>query len=109
MQWVCLRTNYCNWKVVDYCTGALAAGATGDKGAILLISNPGIANGVAGLSGGASYQSAVDRGLLWLRRDEVVQPYGLKVSEVVQAVSDLRNRLDGPLVRFLPIIREMLV
>jgi hypothetical protein len=45
-------------------------GATGDKGSILLVSNPGVANCISGLAGAASAQGAVDRHFLWQRRWE---------------------------------------
>eukprot|EP00898_Chlorokybus_atmophyticus_P005794 jgi/Chlat1/6215/Chrsp44S05750 len=72
-------------------------GATGDTGSILLCSNPGIAAGVAGLATSASYQSAVDRMMIWERRNETVHPYGVSVSDFVLAVSNHRDSLDGPL------------
>eukprot|EP00898_Chlorokybus_atmophyticus_P007080 jgi/Chlat1/7373/Chrsp6S07411 len=59
-----IRFLLCTWAVEEI-------GATGDKGSILLISNPGLADAMARLAGSASYQSA--------------------------KVSDLRNFLDGPL------------
>lgn len=65
---------------------------------MLLVTNPGVQAGIGGLAGGAAYQSAIDRHLLWQRRNETVQPFGLPVWRVVQAISDLRDRFDGPLV-----------
>eukprot|EP00898_Chlorokybus_atmophyticus_P002674 jgi/Chlat1/3407/Chrsp23S03813 len=54
-------------------------GAAGDKGCILLMSNPGLADAVAGLACSASYQSAVDRQLLWDRRSFTIEEYSLRV------------------------------
>lgn len=72
-------------------------GSTGDKGSVLLVSNPGIANAIGGLAGSASFQSGVDRLMLWQRRNETVEPFGVSVEVMVQAISDLRDNLDGPL------------
>eukprot|EP00879_Flechtneria_rotunda_P017454 GHRR01018292.1.p1 GENE.GHRR01018292.1~~GHRR01018292.1.p1 ORF type:complete len:412 (-),score=113.53 GHRR01018292.1:398-1633(-) len=71
-------------------------GATGDKGCILLVTNPGVANGISGLATSASYQSGVDRHFLWQRRNESVPEYNMTVHEVVMAISNYRNELDGP-------------
>jgi hypothetical protein len=71
-------------------------GATGDKGSIALVSNPGIANAIAGLATSASYQSGVDRHMMWLRRNETVEPFGVSLHDMVQAISNLRDDLDGP-------------
>lgn len=68
------------------------------QGCILLVSNPGVADGISGLACGASYQSAVDRHLLWQRRNETVIPYNIPVWVAVQNISNLRNDLDGPAV-----------
>eukprot|EP00879_Flechtneria_rotunda_P021060 GHRR01022186.1.p1 GENE.GHRR01022186.1~~GHRR01022186.1.p1 ORF type:complete len:280 (-),score=73.94 GHRR01022186.1:2206-3045(-) len=73
-------------------------GATGDKGCILLVTNPGVANGISGLATSASYQSGVDRHFLWQRRNESVPEYNMTVHEVVMAISNYRNELDGPAV-----------
>lgn len=72
-------------------------GATGDKGVTLLVTNPGIANAVAGLATSASYQSGVDRAMMWMRRNETVAPFGVTLEEMVAKISDLRDGLDGPL------------
>jgi hypothetical protein len=72
-------------------------GATGDKGVTLLVTNPGIANAVAGLATSASYQSGVDRAMMWMRRNYTVKPFGVTVEEMVAKISDLRDGLDGPL------------
>eukprot|EP00898_Chlorokybus_atmophyticus_P004985 jgi/Chlat1/5488/Chrsp36S05462 len=85
-----IRFLLCTWLVEEI-------GATGDKGCILLMSNPGLADAVSGLACSASYQSAVDRQLLWDRRNFTIEEYGLRVFEVVQAASHLRNSLDGPI------------
>lgn len=71
-------------------------GATGDKGCILLASNPGVSNAISGLATSASYQSGVDRHHLWMRRNETVPEYGMTVHEIVMAISNYRDDLDGP-------------
>ncbi len=70
----------------------------GDQGSVLLASNPGVAAAIGGLAGGAAYQSAVDRHLLWQRRNETVEPYNVTVAQFVEGISSLRDRYDGPLV-----------
>eukprot|EP00898_Chlorokybus_atmophyticus_P007505 jgi/Chlat1/7756/Chrsp66S07223 len=67
-----IRFLLCTWLIDEI-------GATGDKGCILLMSNPGLADAVSGLAGSASYQSAVDRQLLWERRNYTIEAYGLRV------------------------------
>eukprot|EP00775_Hariotina_reticulata_P002749 gene2749-3044_t len=71
-------------------------GATGDKGCILLVVNPGVSNAISGLATSASYQSGVDRHHLWQRRNETLPEYNMTVQEVVLAISNLRDELDGP-------------
>ncbi|KAF6253913.1 ferritin-like domain-containing protein [Scenedesmus sp. NREL 46B-D3] len=71
-------------------------GSTGDKGCILLVSNPGVANAISGLATSASYQSGVDRHFLWQRRNETVPEYNMTVQEIVLAISNYRDELDGP-------------
>lgn len=70
-------------------------GATGDKGCILLATNPGVANAISGLATSASYQSGVDRHFLWQRRNETVPEYNMTVQEIVLAISNYRDELDG--------------
>jgi len=74
-------------------------GATGNKGLIGLISNPVIANAVAGLATSATAQAAVQRMLLWQRRDEIVEPFGETAQQVFARVSAYRDSMDGPMVR----------
>eukprot|EP00898_Chlorokybus_atmophyticus_P006561 jgi/Chlat1/6906/Chrsp52S06634 len=88
-----IRFLMCTWLVEGNGTRL----ATGDKGCILLMSNPGLADAVSGLACPASYQSAVDRQLLWDRHNYTIEEYGLRVFEVVQAASNLRNSRDGPI------------
>jgi hypothetical protein len=52
------------------------------QGCILLASNPGVANCIAGLAGAASYQSGIDRHFLWQRRNETVPEYNMTVHQV---------------------------
>ncbi len=73
--------------------------ATHIQGVTLLVTNPGIANAIAGLATSASYQSGVDRAMLWMRRNHTVEPFNVTVEEMVAKSSDLRDKLDGPLVR----------
>lgn len=54
----------------------------GMQGCILLVSNPGVSNAIAGLATSASYQGGVDRHHLWLRRNETVPEYGMTVHQV---------------------------
>lgn len=49
---------------------------------MLLASNPGVSNCIAGLAGAASYQSGVDRHFLWQRRNETVPEYNMTVHQV---------------------------
>ncbi|KAK9837750.1 hypothetical protein WJX74_004245 [Apatococcus lobatus] len=71
-------------------------GATGNKGLAGLISNPVLANGVAGLATSATAQATVERVLLWERRNNIVQPFGETVQQVFSRISALRDALDGP-------------
>eukprot|EP00878_Enallax_costatus_P000877 GHUV01001004.1.p1 GENE.GHUV01001004.1~~GHUV01001004.1.p1 ORF type:complete len:475 (+),score=107.17 GHUV01001004.1:451-1875(+) len=70
-------------------------GSTGDKGCILLASNPGVSNAISGLATSASYQSGVDRHFLWQRRNETVPEYGMTVHEIVMGISNYRDEMDG--------------
>lgn len=71
-------------------------GATGNKGLIGLITNPVLANGVAGLATSATAQATVERVILWELKDEIIEPFGETVLQVFARVSALRDRLDGP-------------
>lgn len=71
-------------------------GATGNKGLIGLISQPVIANGVAGLATSATAQATVERMLLWRMQDKIIEPFGETVLEVFARVSAYRDRMDGP-------------
>lgn len=57
-----------------------------------------MANAIAGLACAASYQSGIDRHFLWERRNETVASYNMSVADMVQAISNLRDDLDGPAV-----------
>ncbi|KAI7837656.1 hypothetical protein COHA_008518 [Chlorella ohadii] len=52
----------------------------------------------AGLAGSANYQSAADRYILWERRDEMVPEFNVTVTEFMDALSALRQRLTGPVL-----------
>eukprot|EP00891_Asterochloris_glomerata_P009604 jgi/Astpho2/9604/Aster-03876 len=73
-------------------------GATGNKGLIALLSNPVLANGVAGLATSATAQAAIERSLLWRMRNATVEPFGETVQQVFSRVSVARDELDGPQV-----------
>lgn len=72
-------------------------GATGNKGLAGLISNPVIANGVAGLATSATAQATVERFVLWTLRNEIVTPFNETVSQVFARMSAFRDLLDGPI------------
>lgn len=74
-------------------------GATGNKGLAGLISNPVIANGVAGLATSATAQATVERFVLWTLRDTIVAPFNETVTQVFARLSALRDELDGPAVQ----------
>jgi hypothetical protein len=70
------------------------------QGAILLASNPGIANVIAGLASVASYQNGVTRHMLWERRNQSVAGYtNMSVADMVAAITSYQDTLDGPNVR----------
>ncbi|GAQ87523.1 hypothetical protein KFL_003580160 [Klebsormidium nitens] len=71
-------------------------GATGDKGVAVLLQNATLRDGAAGLAVSAGYQASSQRFYLWQNRDVIVQPFGVSVAEVVQAISNYRDSLDGP-------------
>jgi hypothetical protein len=70
-------------------------GATGNKGLAGIISNPVIANGVAGLATSATAQATIQRFVLWTLRDAIIQPFGETVTQAFARVSALRDELDG--------------
>ncbi|KAK9915059.1 hypothetical protein WJX75_004249 [Coccomyxa subellipsoidea] len=71
-------------------------GATGNKGLTGLLTNPVLANGVAGLATSATAQATVQRMLLWERRNNTVAPFNETVQQVFARISALRDSLDGP-------------
>ncbi|DBA90435.1 TPA: hypothetical protein ACH3X1_003706 [Trebouxia sp. C0004] len=71
-------------------------GATGNKGLVGIISNPVLANGVAGLATSATAFAAVERTLLYQMRNATVEPFGETVQQVFARISALRDSLDGP-------------
>lgn len=71
-------------------------GATGDKGVTVLLQNATMRDGAAGLAVSAGYQASTQRFILWQNRNVIVQPFGRPVSDIVQAISNYRDALDGP-------------
>jgi hypothetical protein len=68
-------------------------GVTAYKGASPLITNPGFLEAAAGILAVEAYHAGEIRTLLYSQRDVVVQ--SLKVSQIVQAISDLRGSVGG--------------
>ncbi|KAK9826220.1 hypothetical protein WJX74_000769 [Apatococcus lobatus] len=73
-------------------------GATGNKGLTSLLSNPVIADGVAGLATTATAFAAVERYLLFQRRNNIVYPTNETVAQVFARLSAYRDLYDGPQV-----------
>ncbi|KAK9834043.1 hypothetical protein WJX81_005369 [Elliptochloris bilobata] len=71
-------------------------GAIGNRGVISLVTNPVLANGVAGLATSASTFAGIERFLLYQMRKDIVKPFGETVQKVFARVSALRDSLDGP-------------
>jgi hypothetical protein len=69
-------------------------GVTAYKGASPLITNPGYLEAAAGILAVEAYHAGEIRTLLFSQRNEVAAA-GLKVSQVVQAISDLRGSVGG--------------
>ena len=69
-------------------------GVTAYKGASPLITNPGYLEAAAGILAVEAYHAGEIRTLLYSQRD-VVAAAGLKVSEIVQAISNLRGSVGG--------------
>ena len=68
-------------------------GVTAYKGAARLLTNKDFLEAAAGILAVEAYHAGEIRTLLYSQRDVVVQ--GLKVSQIVQAISDLRDTLGG--------------
>ena len=68
------------------------------QGLVGLLSNPVLANGVAGLATSATAFAAVERTLLYQMRNATVEPFGETVQQVFARISALRDSLDGPQV-----------
>ncbi len=71
------------------------------QGLVGLLSNPVLANGVAGLATSATAFAAVERTLLYQMRNATVAPFGETVQQVYARISALRDSLDGPQVSLL--------
>ena len=71
------------------------------QGLVGLLSNPVLANGVAGLATSATAFAAVERTLLYQMRNATVAPFGETVQQVFARISALRDSLDGPQVSLL--------
>jgi Ferritin-like domain len=69
-------------------------GVTAYKGASPLITNPAYLEAAAGILAVEAYHAGEIRTLLYSQRD-VVAAAGLKVSQIVQAISDLRGSVGG--------------
>ena len=69
------------------------------QGLVTLLSNPVIADAVAGLATSATAFAAVERVLLFQMRNATVAPFGETVQQVFSKISALRDSLDGPQVR----------
>ena len=68
-------------------------GVTAYKGAAPLITNPGFLEAAAGILAVEAYHAGEVRTLLYSQKDVVVQ--NLKVSDIVQAISNLRGKVGG--------------
>ncbi|KAK9823094.1 hypothetical protein WJX72_000228 [[Myrmecia] bisecta] len=69
-------------------------GVTAYKGAAPLISNPAYLGAAAGIMAVEAYHAATVRTLL-LGAANIVTPYGVNVTDVVSAISALRNKVGG--------------
>ena len=72
-----------------------------EQGLIGILTNPVLANAVAGLATSATAQATIERGLLWDRRDAVIEPFGESAQQVFARVSAYRDSMDGDQVRLL--------
>jgi Ferritin-like domain len=68
-------------------------GVTAYKGAAKLVTNPDYLEAAAGILGVEAYHAGIVRTLLYQNRTTVAA--GLKVEQIVQAISDLRDAVDG--------------
>lgn len=64
-----------------------------------MLQNATMRDGAAGLAVSAGYQASSQRFILWQNRNVIVQPFNVTVAEVVQAISNYRDSLDGTAVR----------
>jgi Ferritin-like domain len=69
-------------------------GVTAYKGAAPLITNPAYLEAAAGILGVEAYHAGIVRTLLYQNRSTVAAA-GLKVEQIVAAISDLRDAVDG--------------
>jgi len=69
-------------------------GVTAYKGAAPLVTNPAFLEAAAGILGAEAYHAGIIRTLLHQNRG-VTAAAGLKVEAIVQAISDLRDSVDG--------------
>jgi Ferritin-like domain len=70
-------------------------GVTAYKGAAPLITNPAYLEAAAGILGVEAYHAGIVRTLLYQSRSTVAAA-GLKVEQIVQAISDLRDAVNAP-------------
>ncbi|MFC4455483.1 ferritin-like domain-containing protein [Deinococcus sonorensis] len=69
-------------------------GVTAYKGAARLITNPDYLEAAAGILAVEAYHAGEIRTLLYGQKD-VKTPYGVTVAQLIQAISDLRDAVDG--------------
>jgi hypothetical protein len=70
-------------------------GVTAYKGAAPLVTNPAFLEAAAGILAVEAYHAGIVRTLLYQNRTTVAAA-GLRVEQIVQAISDLRDSVDGP-------------
>lgn len=73
-------------------------GCCGVQGVAVLLQNATLRDGAAGLAVSAGYQASAQRFYLYQNRDVIVQPFNVSVADVMQAISNYRDSLDGPTV-----------
>ena len=69
------------------------------QGLIGIMTNPVLANAIAGLATSATAQATIERTLLWDRRDAIIEPFGETAQQVFARISAYRDSMDGEQVR----------
>lgn len=101
--WIFVKTVLLSGLCLCVVACSLSSGQLGFlQGLVGLLSNPVLANGVAGLATSATAFAAVERTLLYQMRNATVEPFGETVQQVFARISALRDSLDGPQVSLLP-------